>query len=26
MNYADLDVPFTRIHEFRHLHPERTGP
>jgi len=26
MNYADVDVPFTRIHEFRHLHPERTGP
>ena len=24
MNYADEDVPFTRIHEFRHLHPERT--
>ncbi len=23
MNYADLDVPFTRVHEFRHLHPER---
>jgi UDP-galactopyranose mutase len=23
MNYADEDVPFTRIHEFRHLHPER---
>jgi UDP-galactopyranose mutase len=23
MNYADLSVPFTRIHEFRHLHPER---
>lgn len=23
MNYADLDQPFTRIHEFRHLHPER---
>ncbi len=23
MNYADLDVPFTRIHEFAHLHPER---
>lgn len=23
MNYADPDVPFTRIHEFRHLHPER---
>ena len=26
MNYADLDVPFTRIHEFRHLHPERDYP
>ena len=23
MNYADEDVPFTRIHEFQHLHPER---
>jgi UDP-galactopyranose mutase len=23
MNYADEDVPFTRIHEFRHFHPER---
>lgn len=23
MNYADLDTPFTRIHEFAHLHPER---
>jgi UDP-galactopyranose mutase len=23
MNYADGTVPFTRIHEFRHLHPER---
>lgn len=23
MNYADESVPFTRIHEFRHLHPER---
>ncbi|WP_029011536.1 UDP-galactopyranose mutase [Niveispirillum irakense] len=23
MNYADADIPFTRIHEFRHLHPER---
>ena len=23
MNYADIDVPFTRIHEYRHLHPER---
>lgn len=24
MNYADQDVPYTRIHEPRHLHPERT--
>jgi UDP-galactopyranose mutase len=24
INYADADVPFTRIHEFRHLHPERS--
>jgi len=24
MNYADLDVPYTRIHEFKHFHPERT--
>ena len=23
MNYADEDIPFTRIHEFRHFHPER---
>ena len=23
VNYADLDVSFTRIHEYRHLHPER---
>lgn len=23
MNYADASVPFTRIHEFRHFHPER---
>ncbi|BDV30045.1 UDP-galactopyranose mutase [Microbacterium terricola] len=23
MNYADADVPYTRIHEFRHFHPER---
>lgn len=23
MNYPDEDVPFTRIHEFRHFHPER---
>jgi UDP-galactopyranose mutase len=23
VNYADLDFPFTRIHEYRHLHPER---
>ena len=26
MNYADADVPWTRIHEFRHFHPERTHP
>ncbi len=23
MNYNDEDVPYTRIHEFRHFHPER---
>ena len=23
VNYADEDVPYTRIHEFKHLHPER---
>jgi UDP-galactopyranose mutase len=23
MNYADPDIPYTRIHEFRHFHPER---
>ncbi len=23
MNYADSDVPFTRIHEFRHFYPDR---
>ena len=23
MNYADEEVGFTRVHEFRHLHPER---
>ena len=26
MNYGDLDVPWTRIHEFRHFHPEREYP
>ncbi|MFD7732312.1 UDP-galactopyranose mutase [Kitasatospora phosalacinea] len=26
VNYADLDVPWTRVHEFRHLHPERDYP
>jgi UDP-galactopyranose mutase len=25
MNYADLDKPYTRIHEFKHLYPERTN-
>ncbi|WP_028659670.1 UDP-galactopyranose mutase [Nocardioides insulae] len=24
MNYADEDVSWTRIHEFKHFHPERT--
>ena len=24
MNYADADTPFTRIHEFKHFHPERS--
>ncbi|MGL5826924.1 MAG: UDP-galactopyranose mutase [Nocardioides sp.] len=24
MNYNDADVPYTRIHEFKHFHPERT--
>jgi UDP-galactopyranose mutase len=23
MNYADIDIPYTRIHEFKHLHPEK---
>lgn len=23
VNYVDVEVPFTRIHEFKHLHPER---
>jgi len=26
MNYADELVPYTRIHEFRHFHPERVAP
>ncbi len=26
MNYADSEVPYTRIHEFKHLHPERDKP
>lgn len=26
MNYADTDAPWTRIHEFKHYHPERTTP
>lgn len=25
MNYADPETPFTRIHEFRHYHPERAA-
>ena len=23
INYADPEIPFTRVHEFRHYHPER---
>lgn len=23
MNYPDMDAPYTRIHEFKHFHPER---
>lgn len=23
INYADEDIPFTRVHEFKHFHPER---
>jgi UDP-galactopyranose mutase len=26
MNYADEAVPYTRIHEFRHFHPDRDYP
>ncbi len=26
MNYAGDEVPYTRIHEFRHFHPERDYP
>ncbi len=26
VNYPDIDIPYTRIHEFRKLHPERIGP
>ena len=26
MNYAGAEVPYTRIHEFRHFHPEREYP
>lgn len=26
MNYGDEAVPYTRIHEFRHFHPERAYP
>jgi len=25
VNYTDADVPYTRIHEFRHYHPEMKG-
>jgi len=23
MNFSDFEIPYTRIHEYRHLHPER---
>lgn len=23
MNYADLEIPYTRIHEYKHFHPDR---
>lgn len=26
MNYADVETPFTRLHEFKHYHPERVKP
>lgn len=26
LNFADPEVPYTRVHEFRHLHPERDYP
>lgn len=26
MNYPDTEFPYTRIHEFRHFHPERDYP
>lgn len=26
INYVDAEIPFTRIHEFKHLHPERNYP
>lgn len=26
VNYVDADVPFTRVHEFKHYHPEPVGP
>jgi UDP-galactopyranose mutase len=26
VNFSDRDVPYTRIHEFRHFHPERDYP
>jgi len=25
VNYPDIDVPYTRIHEFKHYHPEARG-
>ena len=25
MNYSDVEIPWTRIHEYQHLHPERAN-
>lgn len=26
VNYTDMEVPYTRVHEFKHYHPEPVGP
>jgi len=25
MNFADFEIPYTRVHEYKHLHPERNS-